>query len=78
MFAGHYGVSFAAKGVDRTIPLWVLFLARRPSVSAGNGISVADTTANVPQRLPSTMTGTPTDERQPMSRAAAGAEPGTA
>jgi hypothetical protein len=27
MFVGHYGVSFAAKGVDRTIPLWVLFLA---------------------------------------------------
>lgn len=27
MFVGHYGVSFAAKSVDRTIPLWVLFLA---------------------------------------------------
>ena len=27
MFVGHYGVSFAAKRVDRTIPLWVLFLA---------------------------------------------------
>lgn len=27
MFVGHYGVSFAARSVDRTIPLWVLFLA---------------------------------------------------
>ena len=27
MFVGHYGVSFAAKKVDRIIPLWVLFLA---------------------------------------------------
>ena len=27
MFVGHYGVSFAAKKVDPTIPLWVLFLA---------------------------------------------------
>ncbi len=27
MFAGHYGVSFAARRADRTIPLWVLFLA---------------------------------------------------
>jgi hypothetical protein len=27
MFVGHYGVSFAAKGLDRTIPLWLLFVA---------------------------------------------------
>ncbi len=27
MFVGHYGVSFAARRADRTIPLWVLFLA---------------------------------------------------
>jgi hypothetical protein len=27
MFVGHYGVSFAAKGIDGSIPLWVLFLA---------------------------------------------------
>ena len=27
MFVGHYGVSFAAKRVDHTIPLWVLFIA---------------------------------------------------
>jgi hypothetical protein len=27
MFVGHYGVSFAAKRIDHTIPLWVLFLA---------------------------------------------------
>src|SRR5216684_1503544 len=27
MFVGHYGVSFAAKRGDRSIPLWVLFLA---------------------------------------------------
>jgi len=27
MFVGHYGVSFAAKKIDRSIPLWVLFLA---------------------------------------------------
>src|SRR5438046_6262442 len=27
MFVGHYGVSFAAKRGDRTIPLWALFLA---------------------------------------------------
>ena len=27
MFVGHYGVSFAAKRADRSIPLWVLFLA---------------------------------------------------
>jgi hypothetical protein len=27
MFVGHYGVSFAAKKIDRSIPLWILFLA---------------------------------------------------
>jgi len=27
MFVGHYGVSFAAKRGDRTIPLWALFVA---------------------------------------------------
>lgn len=27
MFVGHYGVSFAAKRSDRSIPLWVLFIA---------------------------------------------------
>jgi hypothetical protein len=27
MFVGHYGVSFAAKRADPTIPLWVLFIA---------------------------------------------------
>src|SRR5438093_7736613 len=27
MFVGHYGVSFAAKKVDPSIPLWVLFIA---------------------------------------------------
>src|SRR2546426_3299385 len=27
MFVGHYGVSFAAQGGDKTIPLWVLFFA---------------------------------------------------
>jgi len=27
MFGGHYGVSFAAKQVEPSIPLWVLFLA---------------------------------------------------
>lgn len=27
MFVGHYGISFAAKKVDESIPLWVLFLA---------------------------------------------------
>src|SRR3989440_4874590 len=27
MFVGHYGVSFAAQRGDKTIPLWVLFLA---------------------------------------------------
>lgn len=27
MFVGHYGVSFATQRADRTIPLWVLFLA---------------------------------------------------
>ena len=27
MFVGHYGVSFAANRGDRSIPLWVLFLA---------------------------------------------------
>jgi hypothetical protein len=27
MFVGHYGVSFAAKRMEGTIPLWVLFLA---------------------------------------------------
>src|SRR2546427_2793369 len=27
MFVGHYGVSFAAKRGDRSIPLWTLFLA---------------------------------------------------
>jgi hypothetical protein len=27
VFVGHYGVSFAAKRADRSIPLWVLFIA---------------------------------------------------
>jgi hypothetical protein len=27
MFVGHYGVSFAAKKTDPTLPLWVLFIA---------------------------------------------------
>ncbi len=27
MFVGHYGISFAAKGLDKRIPLWILFLA---------------------------------------------------
>ena len=27
MFVGHYGVSFAAKRGDDSIPLWVLFVA---------------------------------------------------
>ena len=27
MFVGHYGVSFAAKRVAPTVPLWVLFIA---------------------------------------------------
>jgi len=27
MFVGHYGASFLAKRADRTIPLWVLFIA---------------------------------------------------
>lgn len=27
MFVGHYGVSFAARRVERSIPLWLLFLA---------------------------------------------------
>jgi hypothetical protein len=27
MFVGHYGVSFAAKRVAPTIPLWGLFIA---------------------------------------------------
>lgn len=27
MFVGHYGVSFAAKSLDKRIPLWLLFLA---------------------------------------------------
>jgi hypothetical protein len=27
MFVGHYGVSYAAKGLDQRIPLWTLFIA---------------------------------------------------
>jgi hypothetical protein len=27
MFVGHYGVSFAAKSVEKTLPLWLLFVA---------------------------------------------------
>ena len=27
MFIGHYGVSFVVKAVDRSIPLWLLFIA---------------------------------------------------
>jgi hypothetical protein len=27
VFTGHYGASFAGKALDRTIPLWVLFIA---------------------------------------------------
>ncbi len=27
MFMGHYGVSFAAKPVEKRLPLWLLFIA---------------------------------------------------
>ncbi|MGH9969748.1 MAG: hypothetical protein ACREBG_18415 [Pyrinomonadaceae bacterium] len=27
MFVGHYGVSFAVKSVDKSVPLWLLFIA---------------------------------------------------
>src|SRR5262245_27307296 len=27
MFVGHYSVSFAAKSLDKSIPLWLLFIA---------------------------------------------------
>jgi hypothetical protein len=27
MFVGHYGVSFAAKSIEKTLPLWLLFVA---------------------------------------------------
>ena len=27
MFVGHYGPSFAGKAIEKSIPLWVLFLA---------------------------------------------------
>ena len=27
MFVGHYSVSFAGRAADRTVPLWVLFVA---------------------------------------------------
>lgn len=27
MFIGHYGVSFVVKAIDRSIPLWILFIA---------------------------------------------------
>jgi hypothetical protein len=27
MFVGHYGVSFFAKGAEKSVPLWVLFIA---------------------------------------------------
>ena len=27
MFVGHYGVSFAAKSIEKSIPLWLLFIA---------------------------------------------------
>src|SRR5437899_10917683 len=27
MFVGHYGVSFAAKKIDPSVPLWMLFIA---------------------------------------------------
>ena len=27
MFVGHYGVSFATKGLEPRIPLWLLFIA---------------------------------------------------
>ncbi len=27
MFVGHYGASFAAKAIDKSIPLWLLFIA---------------------------------------------------
>jgi hypothetical protein len=27
MFVGHYGVSFAIKGANTSVPLWLLFLA---------------------------------------------------
>ena len=27
MFAGHYSISFIARGIDRSVPLWVLILA---------------------------------------------------
>jgi hypothetical protein len=27
VFVGHYGISFAARKIDHTVPLWVLFIA---------------------------------------------------
>ena len=27
MFIGHYGISFIAKGMEKSIPLWLLFIA---------------------------------------------------
>ncbi len=35
MFVGHYGVSFATKKLDTSIPLWVLFLAVHPCAREG-------------------------------------------
>src|SRR2546426_448704 len=33
MFVGHYGISFAAKRLDKTIPLWVLdLIVHRPAL----------------------------------------------
>ena len=45
-------------------------------VARAAGCSLFETTANTPQRRPSTVIGAPTDERQPISRAASGASPG--
>ena len=35
MFIGHYGVSFAAKRADTSVPLWVLFIAVQLLMSFG-------------------------------------------
>jgi hypothetical protein len=52
--------------------------ARRPSASGSSGRSVVEATATMPQMRPATITGAPTDERQPLSRAAVASEPAAA
>ena len=69
MFVGHYGISFAAKRVDKTIPLWTLFLAVQ-LLEVGWGVFVPLGIEKV-RIVPAITATNPLDPPPPNDRAAA-------